>query len=67
MRLTEQDLIRASRDDKFMAARWKQRVAVSQARLDKKLGDPNISREEKERQVRMHKSRIQKMKEYKER
>ena len=60
MGLTEQDYLRAARDPKFMAARWKQRVAISQEKLDKFLTS-NASREEKEIELQMHKKRIEKL------
>ena len=60
MALTEQDYLRAANDPKFMAARWKQRVAISQRKLDKFLTS-NASREEKEIELQMHKKRIEKL------
>ncbi len=60
MGLTQEDYIKAARDPKFMAARWKQRVAISQEKLDKFLTS-NASREEKEIELQMHKKRIEKL------
>ena len=62
MALTEQDYMRAARDPKFMAARWKQRVAISQEKLDKFLAS-NASEKEKEQELLMHRKRIEKMRE----
>lgn len=67
MGLTINDYRRAANDPKFMAARWKQRVAMSQRNLDRILKDPNLSQKEKELEMRMHKNRIAKMKEYENR
>lgn len=66
MALTEQDYLRAANDPKFMAARWKQRVAISQAKLDKFLTS-NASREEKEIELLMHRKRVEKLKEAQQR
>ena len=60
MGLTQEDYIKAARDPKFMAARWKQRVAISQEKLDKFLTS-NASREEKEIELQMHKKMIEKL------
>jgi len=62
MGMTKQDMIRASRDPKFVAARWKERVARSEQMLDKTLSS-NASRDEKEKELYMHRKRIEKMKE----
>lgn len=62
MALTEQDYLRAANDPKFMAARWKQRVAISQKKLDKFLAS-NASEKEKEQELYMHRKRIEKMRE----
>jgi len=62
MALTEQDFLRAANDNKFMAARWKQRVAISQSKLDKFLSS-DISEKEKKQEVYMHRKRIERMKE----
>jgi len=62
MGLTKDDYMRAARDPKFMAARWKQRVAMSQKNLDKVLSG-SASEQEKRQELLMHKRRIEKMKE----
>lgn len=62
MGLTENDYMRAARDPKFMAARWKQRVAISQRNLDKILAS-NASKKEKEQELLMHRKRIERMRE----
>ena len=62
MGLTESDYMRAARDPKFMAARWKQRVAMSQRKLDEFLSS-NASDSEKKQELSMHRNRIRKMKE----
>lgn len=62
MALTQQDYLRAANDPKFMAARWKQRVAISQRNLDKILAS-NASKKEKEQELLMHRKRIEKMRE----
>ncbi len=62
MALTEQDYLRAVNDPKFMAARWKQRVAISQQKLDKFLSS-NASEQEKKQEILMHRKRIEKMRE----
>lgn len=62
MALTEQDYLRAANDKKFMAARWKQRVAISQKKLDEFLSS-NASEQEKKIEISMHKKRIEKLKE----
>lgn len=62
MALTEQDYLRAANDPKFMAARWKQRVAISQQKLDKFLSS-NASEQEKKQEILMHKKRVEKLKE----
>ena len=62
MGLTEKDYMRAAKDPKFMAARWKQRVAISQRKLDEFLSG-GASEGEKKREVLMHKKRIERLKE----
>lgn len=62
MALTEQDYLRAANDPKFMAARWKQRVAISQAKLDEFLAS-GASEREKKQELLMHKKRVEKLKE----
>lgn len=62
MALTQQDYLRAVNDPKFMAARWKQRVAISQRKLDKFLAS-NASEQEKKKELLMHKKRIEKLRE----
>ncbi len=62
MALTEQDYLRAANDPKFMAARWKQRVAISQEKLDEFLAS-GASEEEKKQELLMHRKRIERMKE----
>jgi len=62
MALTQQDYLRAANDPKFMAARWKQRVAISQKRLDEFLTS-NASEQEKKKELLMHKKRIEKLRE----
>lgn len=63
MGLTIDDYKRASQDPKFMAARWKQRVAISQRKLDEILSNRSLSENEKEMELRMHRNRIKKMEE----
>ena len=65
MVLSKEDIIKASRDPRFLAARWKQRVARSQEQLDKTLSG-NASRSEKEQEIGMHRKRIEKMKQMQE-
>ncbi|MDX9782927.1 MAG: hypothetical protein RBT35_08130 [Bacteroidales bacterium] len=62
MALTEQDYLRAANDPKFMAARWKQRVAISQIKLDEFLAS-GASEREKKQELLMHKKRVEKLKE----
>jgi len=62
MALTEQDYLRAANDPKFMAARWKQRVAISQKKLDEFLSS-NASEQEKKQELLMHRKRVEKLKE----
>ena len=62
MGLTENDYRRAANDPKFMAARWKQRVAISQEKLDEFLAS-GASEEEKKQELLMHRKRIERMKE----
>ena len=62
MALTQQDYLRAVNDPKFMAARWKQRVAISQEKLDEFLAS-GASEEEKKQELLMHRKRIERMKE----
>jgi hypothetical protein len=62
MGLTENDYRRAANDPKFMAARWKQRVAMSQRNLDKVLSS-NVSDDEKKQELLMHRKRIERMRE----
>ena len=62
MALTEQDYLRAANDPKFMAARWKQRVAISQKKLDEFLSS-NASEQEKKQEILMHRKRVEKLKE----
>lgn len=62
MALTEQDYLKAANDPKFMAARWKQRVAISQRKLDEFLSS-GASEGEKKQELLMHRKRIERMKE----
>ena len=62
MTLTEQDYLKAANDPKFMAARWKQRVAISQRKLDEFLSS-GASKDEKKQELLMHRKRIERMKE----
>ena len=62
MALTEQDYLKAANDPKFMAARWKQRVAISQRKLDEFLSS-GASESEKKQELLMHRKRIERMKE----
>lgn len=62
MALTEQDYLKAANDPKFMATRWKQRVAISQRKLDKFLSS-GASESEKKQELLMHRKRIEKMRE----
>lgn len=62
MALTQEDYLKAANDPKFMAARWKQRVAISQKNLEKILNS-DASEEEKKQELLMHRKRIEKMKE----
>lgn len=66
MQLSDNEYRKAVEDNKFMAARYKRRVAISQQRLEKKLKDNNLSDKEKEELIGMHKARIRKMKQYEE-
>jgi len=62
MALTEQDFLRASKDPKFMATRWKQRVAISQKNLGKFLSSDK-SEKEKQQEVLMHRKKVERLKE----
>lgn len=64
MQLTNEEYLKAVRDNKFMAARYKRRVAISQIRLERKLASGNLTEAEKKEEIGMHKARIKKMKEY---
>jgi hypothetical protein len=64
MALTENDLLQAVGDSKFMASRYKRRVAISEVRLEKMLNSGMLSLEQKSREVNLHKQRIGKWKEW---
>ena len=64
MALTEDDFKRAVKDVKFMAARYKRRVAISEVRLEKMIRSGSLSPEQKEREIKLHKQRIEKWKEW---
>lgn len=62
MAITNSEYRRMANDPKFVAARWKQRVAVSAKQLDKTLAS-NKSQKEKDSEFLMHKNRMKKCEE----
>ena len=60
--LSEPELIRASRDKKYVVARWKRRVALSEKKLKKTLDNPSLSRQFKEEEKTLHYNRLKKYK-----
>lgn len=60
--LSEPELIKASRDKKFMVARWKRRVAISEKKLGETLKKPGLTREFVEEERLLHSNRLKKYK-----